>query len=427
MNYDDALAYLDAHASYEKTGRITSPSIERITRLAAAMGDPQHACPVIHITGTNGKGSTARLVTALLVESGLSVGTYTSPHLERINERIARNLEPVDDETLAALIGDVAGAEGAIHVDPSYFEIVTAAAFRWFADVAVDVAVVEVGLLGRYDATNVADGTVAVVTNVGQDHTDFEGDWRRRIAHEKAGIIKPGSTLVLGETDPDLREVFLAEHPAASAIRDEDFAAERNDTAVGGRVLDVRTPTGVYEEVFLSLHGAHQGDNAAVALTAAEAFFARGLDQRIVAEAFAAIAVPGRFEVVGRNPLVVLDGAHNPDGAAALAATLADDFDVAGRRVFVVGALAPREPSVLLDALGVDDGTVVVACTPPSPRAHPATDVAVAAEALGAEAVAVPDIPAAVDRALDLAREDDAVVVTGSLYVVGPARTHLLA
>ncbi len=428
MDLIGALAWLDEHINLEaRAGRIEGLSLERMQRLVEVLGDPQHAYPVIHLTGTNGKGSTARLISAVLAESGLSVGTYTSPHLERINERMARNSDPVDDDTLAELLSDIAAVEPATGVHPSYFEIVTAAAFRWFADVAVDVAVVEVGLLGRFDATNVADGAVAVVTNIGRDHSNFEGDWRRAVAAEKAGIIKPGSTLVLGEDDYDLRPVFLAEHPVATAVRNEDFACERNELAVGGRLLDLRTPSGVLDEVFLPLHGAHQGDNAALAITAAEAFFARPLDRSLVVDALATVTMPGRFEIVSRQPLVVLDGAHNADGAAAAIATLDDDFAVDGRRVIVVGALSPRDPTELLEALAVDGDTLVVACEPPSPRAHRAAVVAAAAEALGAIAVAVPEVATAVDRALAIAGPDDAVLITGSLYVVGPARTHLLS
>jgi dihydrofolate synthase/folylpolyglutamate synthase len=232
-----AVAWLDDHINLEKqtaiAGRAVGLSLEPMRRLVSVLGDPQHAFPVVHLTGTNGKGSTARMLTAIFAESGLSVGTYTSPHLERINERISRNGEPIDDEELAAVLSDIAAIEPLAGVDPSYFEILTAAAYRWFADVAVDVAVIEVGLLGRYDATNVADAQVAAVTNVGHDHTDFQGDWRARIADEKAGIIKPDSWVVLGETDPDLVPIFQREPAAGGWLRGEDFGLEENVLAVG--------------------------------------------------------------------------------------------------------------------------------------------------------------------------------------------------
>ena len=198
----------------------------------------------------------------------------------------------------------MADAEALAGVEPSYFELLTAAAFRWFADVAVDVAVVEVGLLGRWDATNVADGQVAVVTNVGLDHTDVAGPTGVDIAAEKAGIVKPGASLVLGETDPELVPVFLAERPGETLRRATSTSAcNDNILAVGGRLLDLRTPGAAYDELFLPLHGAHQGDNAAAALAAVEAFFGGPLAPELVTAGFENVVMPGRFEVVGRHPL----------------------------------------------------------------------------------------------------------------------------
>src|SRR5215213_7507697 len=239
MTYDDALAYLDAHASYEKTGRIESPSLERIARLVGAMGDPQLLYRTIHVTGTNGKGSTTQMITRLLMAQGLTVGTYTSPHLERLNERIARNGEPISDEDFADQIAAIAQLEVVAGVRPSYFEAVSAAAFRWFADVAVDVAVVEVGLLGRWDATNVIDAQVAVVTNVAMDHNEYAGPTTADIAREKSGIIKPGSAVVIGETDPELMQIFLDAGGATQFIRGEHFDVVENQLALGGRVVDI--------------------------------------------------------------------------------------------------------------------------------------------------------------------------------------------
>src|SRR5207342_583083 len=224
MDPDAAHAYLVAHSNYDATGRIISPTTARIERLVELMGEPQRAAPAIHITGTNGKGSTAQIITRLLVAQGLTVGTYTSPHLETVNERIARDGEAIADDELAEQIAAVADLEGVVGVRPSYFEILTAAAYRWFADVAVDVAVVEVGLLGRWDATNVVDAQVAVITNIGLDHTEFAGPGLADIAREKAGIIKPASAAVIGETDPALVEVLSAEPAASRLLRDIDFA-----------------------------------------------------------------------------------------------------------------------------------------------------------------------------------------------------------
>ena len=425
VDIDTALAYLDRHINLEAAaGRVEGLSLERMRRLAAASGDPQSDYPVIHVTGTNGKGSTVRMITVLLRAHGLRVGTYTSPHLERINERLAWDGAPIDDATLAASIGDIARLEPALGPDVhlSYFEILTAAAFRWFADLAVDVAVVEVGLLGRWDATNVADATVAVVTNVGRDHTDGRPGWRRAVAEEKAGIVGSSATLVLGETDPELVEVFEAAGAAETWRRHREFGCTANRLALGGRLVDVRTPSAAYDDLFLPVHGAHQGDNAALAIAAVEAFFARPMDDEVITEAFAEVRLPGRFEVVARSPLVVLDGAHNPDGAASLAATLEEGFAPAGRRSFVVGMLEGRDPTEMLVAFGVRPDDRLVVCTPPSTRALSASTVANAATALGLTVSRVDDVGVALSSALAAAAPDDAIIVAGSLYVVGAAR-----
>ncbi len=424
MEFAAALAYLDEHASYDKTGRVDDPSTASIASLCAAMGDPQLAQPVIHVTGTNGKGSTVQMISRLLVAQGLTVGTYTSPHLERINERIKRNGEPISDEEFAEQIAGIADIEAITGVRPTYFEAVTAAAFRWFADVAVDIAVVEVGMLGRWDATNIVDAQVAVITNIGLDHTEFAGPRLEDIAAEKAGIIKPGSAVVVGETNPDLVEIFRAEGGAGLLVRDEDFAAVDNSLAIGGRSLDLRTPTTIYQDVFLPLHGAHQGDNAALALAAVETFFAAPLAEDVVHEGFANVEMPGRFEVLGVQPLAIIDGAHNAPGADVCADVFFGDFHPEGRRILVVGTL--REPSGILDALRADEFDVVHACTAPSPRGVPGRAVAKVARDMGCTEVYVHDtVDAACEAAMRDAGADDAILAAGSIYVAGAARPAL--
>jgi len=424
MNLADAVAYLDDHASYQKTGRIDAPSLDGITAFCHALGDPQHAAPVIHVTGTNGKGSTVQMISRLLAASGLSVGTYTSPHLERVNERIKRNGEPISDDELAEQIGAIAELEPVVGRRPSYFEIMTAAAFRWFADVAVDVMVVEVGLLGRWDATNVVDAQVAVITNIGMDHTEFAGPTLEHIAREKAGIIKSGSAVLIGETRPELVSIFECAGGAAHLLRGPDFGADSNALAVGGRLLDLRTPTTIYPDVYVPLHGAHQGENAAIALAAAETFFAAPLAEEVVAEGFAEVTMPGRFEVLGHQPLTIVDGAHNPAGADSCAQVFFDDFHPDGRRLLVVGCL--REPTELLAALRADEFDLVLAATAPSPRGVKAAVIADAARALGCDHVAAYDtVEAACARAMQYADGDDAILATGSLYTAGAARPVL--
>lgn len=439
MDFDEALAYLDRHVNLEKmaalAGRTEGLSLDRVKVLASVLGDPQMAYPVIQVTGTNGKGSTARIISALLAVHDLTVGTFTSPHVEEIVERITWAGEPIARDELARVVSELASLEPLLaeelHGDhPSYFELLVAVAYAYFAEVAVDVAVVEVGMLGRFDATNVADAEVAVVTNVGKDHTDGTGDWRRRIAEEKAGIIGSASRLVLGEADPDLLEVFEAEGPAELWVRDRDFGCVGASVALGGRVVDLEGYYGRYDQVFLPLHGAHQADNAACAVAAVEALFGRALDRDLVQEALAGVTLPGRFEVIHRQPLVVLDGAHNPQGAEALAQTLDEEVTVGGRRRWVVGLLAGKDIDEMFDSLALSSGDQLVACAPPTPRAVPADELVNFAGKRGIEAVAVPEVDDAVEYAWDGARaagseaepSTDAVIVTGSMYTVGAAR-----
>jgi dihydrofolate synthase/folylpolyglutamate synthase len=424
MDFAAALAYLDEHASYDKTGRIDEPSTDHIASLCSAMGDPHLVQPVIHVTGTNGKGSTVQMISRLLIAQGLTVGTYTSPHLERINERIKRNGEPITDDDFAEQIAGIADVEAITGVRPTYFEAVTAAAFRWFADVAVDIAVIEVGMLGRWDATNIVEAQVAVVTNIALDHTEFAGPALSDIASEKAGIIKPGSAAVIGETDPELVEIFRREGGASYLVRGDDFETADNSLAIGGRALDLRTPTTIYSDVFLPLHGAHQGDNAAIALAAVETFFANPLAEDVVHEGFANVVMPGRFEVLGVQPLAIIDGAHNPPGADVCAEVFFGDFHPDGRRILVVGTL--RHPDEMLAALRADEFDVVHACTAPSPRGVPGADVARAARQMGCDEVYVHDsVEAACKAAMQHADADDAILAAGSIYVAGAARPAL--
>ena len=428
MDYGAALDHLDTLINYEsrpRAGRVHGLSLQSMQRLASAMGDPQRCYRVIHVTGTNGKGSTVRVTARLLQSMGLRVGAYLSPHLVAPTERISVDAEPMDPEAFGAAIGDVARFTDHMQMRATWFETVTAAALQHFADVAVDVAVVEVGMLGRFDATNVVDAEVAVVTNVGRDHTDGVGDWRMAVAHEKAGIVKPASTIVCGETDPRLRDVFRAEPHASMLERGSDFSAERERLAVGGWTADFLTPYGRHADALVALHGRHQLDNASLAVATAEAFFDSRLPDDVVDEALASVRVPGRFEIVGRDPLVILDGAHNPDGARAAAATLNEDFAPAGRRFLVVGMQSGRDIAGVLEGLEADRTERVVCCTAPTARGIPAPEIAAVAASLGAASEAVADVGAALDRALELAHAGDVVTVTGSFTVIGAAKTAL--
>jgi dihydrofolate synthase/folylpolyglutamate synthase len=429
---EDLVAWLDTHINYERTGMGAGgePQHDPERRLRVLrkfmdiMDNPHTAYPSIHITGT----STSRMITALMMAQGLRTGTYTSPHLSRLNERISVNGEPVSNGELFELLLALQLLEPMLGDDerPSYFELMTAAAFRHFADAPVEVGVVEVGVGGTWDATNIIDAQVAVVTNVGLDHTNYLGPTREDIAQHKSGIVKEQSSLVLAEPDARLHAYFTERTQSPVFIVERDFGAENDRVAVGGRLVNLRTPSGTYRDVFVSLHGSHQSQNAATALMAVEAFFGQALEEDVVRQGFAAVTSPGRLEVVHRRPPCVVDGAHNEAGARALVHALDEEFAVDGRRIFVLGLLDPHDPAEMLRALQVDRARLVIACQPDSPRAVPAQAIADAAKAMGIPVAVVVDPSAASREALSTATEDDLVVVTGSLYVVGAARDELL-
>ncbi|MGZ4473980.1 MAG: bifunctional folylpolyglutamate synthase/dihydrofolate synthase, partial [Nocardioidaceae bacterium] len=339
------------------------PSLDRIRALLDLLGSPQVAAPVIHVAGTNGKTSTTRMIEALLHEFGLRTGRFVSPHLHTVRERIAFDGEPIDPERFIATYDDLAPYLALVdeqhEVPLSFFEVLTGMAYAAFADAPVDVAVVEVGMGGSWDATNVADAQVAVVTPIAIDHTHFLGPTVQDIAGEKAGIIKPGSFGVLAQQPVEAAEVLLrraVEVDATVAREGLEFGVLSRTLAVGGQMLTLHGLAGEYDEIFLPLLGAHQAHNAATALAAVEAFLggghaARGrLDPDIVRAAFARVSSPGRLEVVRRSPTVVLDAAHNPAGAAVTAEGVSESFGFT-HLVGVFAAMADKDVRGMLEAL----------------------------------------------------------------------------
>jgi dihydrofolate synthase / folylpolyglutamate synthase len=428
VEYSEALDHLDSLVNHEtapRAGEIEGLSLEPMRAFMSALGDPQSSYPVIHVTGTNGKGSTARMLESILTVMGLRVGLYTSPHLDVPEERIRIGGEPISEEDFGLAIADVVRVEEVQGLGPrTWFDTVTSAALLHFANEAVDVAVIEVGMLGRFDSTNVVDADVAVITNVGLDHTDARDGWRSAVAGEKAGIVVAARPVVVGEGDDELLAIVAAESPSAIVALDRDVEVGRNQVAVGGRMIDVRTPRGEHPELFVHLHGRHQGDNAALAIAAAEEFFDAELSEEVVTEAFDTVTVPGRLEIVHRAPTVIVDAAHNVPGAAALARAMEEDFGGGARRFLVVGMQDGRDPAAVMAAIDAPSYDLVVTCTAPTARGVAAEELAAAVRAVGGRADAVADVFAAFDHVFSLAAGDDLIVVAGSATVVAAAR-HL--
>src|SRR5688572_18653896 len=338
------------------------PSLDRIRAFTDLLGDPQRTYPVIHLTGTNGKTSTSRMIDTLLRSLDLRTGRFTSPHVERMNERISIDGEPLGDEEFVAAFNDVAPYLELVDREQehplSFFETVVAMGYAAFADAPVDVAVVEVGMGGTWDATSVADAQVAVVLPVAIDHAQYLGDTPADIALEKAGIIKPGSFAVLAEQRPEVAELLMrrAAEVGATVVREGlEFGVVSRVPAVGGQMVSLQGLRARYDDVFLPLYGAHQAQNAAVALAAVEAFAVSGeqsqpLDAELVRAAFAEVTSPGRLEIIRRSPTILLDAAHNPHGAEAVAAALEDSFTFSPL-IGVVGVLADKDPEGILAAL----------------------------------------------------------------------------
>ncbi len=429
--YAEALAWLESRVDFERETphRHRPPTLEPVSSTLALLADPHRDYPSVHVTGTNGKGTTTTLASALLRAAGLRVGTYTSPDLHAVNERIAINGEPIDDDTFVELFSRVADVESVSGITLTRFEALTVAALLHFSDEGVDVAVVEVGLGGTWDATNVIDSDVAVLTNVDLDHTAVLGPTVGAIARDKVGIFREDGIAIVGTSDDEVVEIARerAERLGATLwLSGRDVIVERNDLAVGGRRLSVRTPYARHDDVLLSLHGVHQGRNAAVAIAAAEAFLGRRLDDDLVTRVLGSIRMPGRLEVVGHDPMVVIDGAHNPAGLRALVASLADGFHVAGERRCVMGVLEGRDIGDMLDPLVEAGVTWFYVAAPRSPRAVDPEILAAAARERGVGASVHPSGAAALAHARENARDDDLVIVTGSLYLVGEVRAELL-
>ena len=417
------------------------PTLDRIAAVCQLLGDPQRTFEVVHVTGTNGKTSTTRMIERLLREHGLRTGRFTSPHLNDVRERITidgellpphRFTEVYDEiEPYVQLVDQRSAAENGPRL--SYFEVLVAMAYAAFADTPVDVAAVEVGLGGVWDATNVADGKVAVITPIGLDHQRFLGHDVESIAGEKAGIIKHGATVVLSEQPEEAMQVLLRQavlQEARILRAGYEFGVAAREVALGGQLLTLQGVAGAYEEIFLPLHGVYQAYNAAAALAAAEAFLgADHLDPDVVRAAMADVRSPGRLEVVRRTPTVLVDAAHNPAGVQALAESLEEAFGFS-RLIGLVAIFEDKDAEVMLGALEPVLAEVIITRTS-SPRCIDPDELGELAEdVFGEERVRVIHrLDEALDEAIGLAEEGGliggGVLATGTVTMAADVRLLL--
>ena len=410
-----------------------APDLARIEMLCDLLASPQLTSPVIHVAGTNGKTSVARIIETLLRTMGLRTGLMTSPALRDLTERIEIDGEPVSTqrfvdvyrqvEPYVEMVDSASVSEGGPPM--TMFEVITGLGYALFADSPVDVAVVEAGMGGRWDATNVNTADVAVITPIGMDHNDYLGETLAEIAAEKAGIIKPGARVVLAHQQPEALAVLIQAADDAGAtvlLPGTDYEVISRGLAVGGQVVTMRVADHVYEEVFLNLHGRHQADNAALAVAAVRALLGRNPEPDLVTEAFAQVHSPGRLEVIGRHPLTLADAAHNPHGMQALCLAVAESFTY-DRLVAVLAIMGDKDIDAMLSSLAQIVDEVVVTAND-SPRCLPAPDLAQAASGYwSADAVhQVGDLSEAMEFARTLAGPQGCVVATGSVVTAGMAR-----
>jgi dihydrofolate synthase/folylpolyglutamate synthase len=400
------------------------------------LGSPQLTYPTIHVGGTNGKTTTSRMIDSLLFEMGLRTGRFTSPHLESYLERISINGQPIDAKELIFSFNDISPYLDLMDTkfdNPiSFFEAITALAFAAFAEHPIDVGVIEVGMGGTWDATNVVDADVSVIMPIGLDHMEYLGNSIAEIAATKAGIIKEQGFVVLAQQEPEAAVELLrraAEVGADVAREGLEYSIESRAIAVGGQLISVTGLRGHYDEIFLPLHGKHQASNAAAALIAVEAFFGeQDLDIDAVRAGFANVTSPGRCEIVHRDPTIILDAAHNPHGAKAIAETIQSEFtfdEVTG----IVALMADKDALGILQALEPVMNQIIVTANS-APRSMSVSDLeALAIKVFGADRVfSQPTLTDAIEKAIKdsvrpLSEESLAILITGSVVTVGEARS----
>jgi dihydrofolate synthase / folylpolyglutamate synthase len=450
-DWQDRLREIEKDIFARRPEHSINPSLERIGALVTLLGDPQRAYPVIHLTGTNGKTSTARMTEALLRARGLRTGLFTSPHLSNVGERIVVDGQPMSGERFVEAYDEIKPyldlVDATHEVQLSFFEVLIGMAFAVFADAPVDVCVLEVGMGGTWDNTNVADGVVAVVTPISIDHARYLGGTVQEIATDKAGIIKPGAIAILAQQPPPAAEALLrrvAEVGATVAREGIEFGVLSRELAVGGQQVSIRGLRGDYTDLYLPLFGAHQAGNLACAIAAVEAFAAtpqtdgpdsqeQPLDPAIVRQAVATMTSPGRLEVIRRSPVVIVDAAHNPGGMAASMAALTESFSFT-ELIAIIAIAQDKDVVGVLDELEPVASRIVVTANSSSRSMDPAALGEVAAGIFGPDRVSVTArLDDAIELGVALADEVDAVggpgsaavLITGSVITAGDARVLL--
>ena len=412
------------------------PTLDRIAALTDLLGSPQLSYPTIHIAGTNGKTTISRMIDALMSELGYRTGRFTSPHLESFLERISIKGNPIDPAEFIKNYNDIALYLDLIDSKQphqiSYFEALTALAFVAFAEHPVDVGIIEAGLGGEWDASNVVQSQVSVMTPIGLDHMDYLGNTLEEIAQTKAGIFKPESNVVLAAQTPEVAKVLMAQVAKVAAIpfrEGVEFSVANRAIAVGGQMVAINGLYGLIEDIFLPLYGAHQANNAAVALAAVEAFAGVQLDSELVRSAFSKVKSPGRCEVIHRDPTVIIDAAHNPHGAKAIATTINSEFDFE-TVIGVVAVLGDKDAAGILAELSQVVDYLVVSQSS-SARALPANDLAMITKQFFApeQIEVIPELRGAITYATEKANLSNqvndgvsAVLITGSVVTAGDAR-----
>lgn len=416
------LNWLNSLINFESTPIKKAPSLETINSLLECLGRPQDAFPTINITGTNGKGSTSLMVTQLLADSGLKVGTFTSPHLNKVNERIKINNIEISDEDLFEVLRIVQLTCELNDIKPTYFEALTACACYYFDSIAVDIGIMEVGLGGTWDCTNYESNNTkahdhVIITSISKDHTEILGTSETEIAYDKTGLIKPNSTVLIGDMSEEVVDIINTKDKVELLRLWDDFEIYNEQSALGGKIFSLKNRWGIFENIYLPQYGKHQVINAAVSITCAMSFLQQGFDVDFINTALSQIKNFGRFEIISKNPLVVFDGAHNPGGGVALKETLEEDFPLYSSRVYIIGAKKGKKVLEFIESLNINDEDLIITTASDFELMMSPQELYDICKQMHENVMFIDDISKSLEYALDIVLDDGQIIITGSLYL----------